>query len=667
MNRSLGNNAITTAILGRRAGEFKQVHIDASKSCPCCDVENKVIYSPFFGNVINREDDMMVRGYNEHEAGHARFTPPGWIQKYKTGVERNLCNCLEDERIEKGVGALYPIFAEDLRHLNNKAVAKLGGQLREHPLTNPIDEAVMALHIQSGGRACDWEISAPARRLMDLARDAYARGAEATCDKAGVEIIDKAVAEIVEIWKRELDTWPESENEGEGIDNPFAPKSGEGKKSSGKGGESKSGQGKGDSSGESEGEDGEQGQDGESSGSESSEQGEGEKSGKGGESSGKDGKSKQGEGEKSGKSESSDGEDGEGGESSGKGGKSKRGEDDKSGKSESSKAPAMNGCRGRRLLEAATDQNALEKARQNILQALGEKCHTSYVPYEDEDVVETPEPAPTEFRAIDRLANSVSSRLQSALEDTLRSMSRKRKRHHREDGELDDMAMVDICKSLSDDIFYDLGKSLSLKDTKVMLLLDESGSMSGSRIRMAGALAVAFGNVLDSIGVPFSVVGHTTKGIRSTKAQDLKSKGFVRVEPLLIREYKDFEGNWIAERERLGKIANHDLEQNVDSDAVKYCCKQLLAQDCDRRVLLVLSDGYPACEYTGCTKLSHDLKDTIRDFREAGVEIVGIGISTESVKEFYGEEFSVNVDKLDNLSEEFFTTMEHTLIQGQEV
>ena len=82
---------------------------------------------------------------------------------------------------------------------------------------------------------------------------------------------------------------------------------------------------------------------------------------------------------------------------------------------------------------------------------------------------------------------------------------------------------------------------------------------------------------------------------------------------------------------------------------------------------LVLSDGYPACAYTGCAKLSHDLKDTIRDFREAGVEIVGIGISTESVKEFYGEEFSVNVDKLDNLSDEFFTTMEHTLIQGQEV
>ncbi len=649
MNRSLGNNAITTAILGRRAGEFKQVHIDASQSCPCCDVENKVIYSPFFGNVINREDDMMVRGYNEHEAGHARFTPPGWIQKYKTGVERNLCNCLEDERIEKGVGALYPVFADDLRYLNDKAVAKLGGQLREHPLTNPIDEAVMALHIQSGGRACDWEISAPARRLMDIARDAYARGAEATCDKAGVEVIDKAVAEIVEIWKRELDTWPESENEGEGVENPFAepPKSGEGEKSSGKGGKSE--QGEGEKSGKSDAEDGEQGQDGDSSGSESSEQGEGEKSGKGG--------------------ESSEGEDGEDEKSSGKDGKpgDKRGEGEKSGKSESAKAPTMDGCRGRRLLEAATDQNALEKARQNILQALGEKCHTSYVPYEDEDVVETPEPAPAEFRAVDRLANSVSSRLQSALEDTLRSMSRKRKRHHREDGELDDMAMVDICKSLSDDIFYDLGKSLSLKDTKVMLLLDESGSMSGSRIRMAGALAVAFGNVLDSIGVPFSVVGHTTKEIRSAKANDLKSKGFVRVEPLLIREYKDFEGNWIAERERLGKIASHDLEQNVDSDAVKYCCKQLLAQDCDRRVLLVLSDGYPACEYTGCAKLSHDLKDTIRDFREAGVEIVGIGISTESVKEFYGEEFSVNVDKLDNLSDEFFTTMEHTLIQGQEV
>lgn len=674
MDRSLGNNAITTAILGLKAREFKQVHIDASKSCPCCDIENKVIYSPFFGNVVNHEDDMMVRGYNEHEAGHARFSPADLLKSFRTPAERQLCNALEDERIERGVASLYPIFGDDLRHLNDVSIRQLGQRMRENPPANPVTEATIALHIQSDGFSCGWDISASARRLMEVAREAYAKGAAATCDKRGVKVVKEAVEEIARLWKDEIDSWGESED-GEGFANPFADgEDGDGKSE----GKQQSG-GKGGKGGKSSGSKGSD--DGESQGGDGEEQSSGKKS---------DGKRGKSSGKKPGKSEDKSAEDGKDGSAeSGKdgkddgsedGGKSSSGDDGdgKDGKGEDGKeqsaekgvpAGMTGGSRGERMLECATDENAIEKMRQDILRALAQKCHTTYIPYEDDDRVETPDPNPVAFRDLERVSNRVSSRLQSALEDTLRSLSRKRKRHHREDGQLDDTMMVDICKSLSDNIFYDLGKALSLKDTKVMLLVDESGSMSGSKIRIAGALAVAFGNVLDAIGVPFSVVGHTTLDVDYADKKhrtDLLRQGFVRVEPLLIREYKDFGADWLSERERLGGIDRHPLVQNVDSDAVKYCCKRLLAQQCERRVLLILSDGYPACQFTDTRVLSKDLKETVESFREAGVEIVGVGINTRSVKEFYGEGFSVNVDDLDDLSEEFFEMMEHTLVQGQE-
>ena len=78
MNNSVrlnANEAIDQFILGCDASNWSHVYID-NNDVPCCDIENHRICSPVLPSMIDAKMDVIVRGKNEHEAGHARLTPP---------------------------------------------------------------------------------------------------------------------------------------------------------------------------------------------------------------------------------------------------------------------------------------------------------------------------------------------------------------------------------------------------------------------------------------------------------------------------------------------------------------------------------------------------------------------------------------------------------------
>ena len=74
IDRRTGNIAIESFILGNDAHNWEHEFIK-DDAVPYCDIDGHKICSPVFGTIINEHDDMMVRGKNEHEAGHARLTP----------------------------------------------------------------------------------------------------------------------------------------------------------------------------------------------------------------------------------------------------------------------------------------------------------------------------------------------------------------------------------------------------------------------------------------------------------------------------------------------------------------------------------------------------------------------------------------------------------------
>ncbi|MDG5700774.1 cobaltochelatase CobT-related protein, partial [Acinetobacter baumannii] len=72
----------------------------------------------------------------------------------------------------------------------------------------------------------------------------------------------------------------------------------------------------------------------------------------------------------------------------------------------------------------------------------------------------------------------------------------------------------------------------------------------------------------------------------------------------------------------------------VDGECLQMAAPRLSAQKEARKIIMVLSDVNP--NGSGPTPtLNKHLKTTVQEISRAGFEVIGIGINTQSVKEFY--------------------------------
>jgi cobalamin biosynthesis protein CobT len=85
------------------------------------------------------------------------------------------------------------------------------------------------------------------------------------------------------------------------------------------------------------------------------------------------------------------------------------------------------------------------------------------------------------------------------------------------------------------------------------------------------------------------------------------------------------------------------LESNVDGESVEYAARRLSKQSASRHVMIVLSDGNPACHGdAGQGVLEDDLRDRVKRIQDGGIDVVGIGIQDDSVKQFYKRNVVIN-------------------------
>jgi cobalamin biosynthesis protein CobT len=170
-------------------------------------------------------------------------------------------------------------------------------------------------------------------------------------------------------------------------------------------------------------------------------------------------------------------------------------------------------------------------------------------------------------------------------------------------------------------------------DAAVTLLVDQSGSMSGRRYDHAAAAAVmlseTIGNVLH---VPVEILSFTDGG----HAEDGGSK----VKMYIHRKFDNKRVPQDVLVSRFGDSSRH-MNNNPDGDAIVYSFDRLIKRKEPRKLLVVFSDGQPAscrrgdiCWYT--KKIIGEIET------KSPVEIVGIGIQTNSVKEYYKENYIIN-------------------------
>ena len=161
----------------------------------------------------------------------------------------------------------------------------------------------------------------------------------------------------------------------------------------------------------------------------------------------------------------------------------------------------------------------------------------------------------------------------------------------------------------------------STPDAHVTLLIDASGSMRGTvegKVKLSHATDMAevmLACLNDMPGVNVKVRAHTADSLDCGSGNAAVYRIWERGEPL--------------NRTALIETINHS--DNMDGYAIGWCVKEMLeeAGANEQKLVIVLSDGYPAGNgYSGRAAMDH-VRDTVRWAEKQGVEVVQVAISEE--------------------------------------
>jgi cobalamin biosynthesis protein CobT len=119
-----------------------------------------------------------------------------------------------------------------------------------------------------------------------------------------------------------------------------------------------------------------------------------------------------------------------------------------------------------------------------------------------------------------------------------------------------------------------------------------------------------------------------------------------------------FKENYNVAKYRLGNIESEC--HNADGESLLYAYNRLQKEHTRRKIVFVLSDGEPCCgehDY----KIGTHLKKVVKDIRNNGDEVYAFGIGTKSPKEFYGENFFVYLEGINELGPVFFNRFKEVI------
>ncbi len=210
------------------------------------------------------------------------------------------------------------------------------------------------------------------------------------------------------------------------------------------------------------------------------------------------------------------------------------------------------------------------------------------------------------------------------------------------------------------------------KDAAVSLVVDMSGSMGGSKIELANQAAFAMSVSLDRLNITHEVIGFTTKSPPSTLpdgrdfydvAREHKASRISRIEAVYMPILKPFNSRLTGDRRRAFACADYevDLSNNIDGESIEYAGYRLANRKEARKIMIVLSDGQPCASGDHVAQSVH-LKRVVKRLEGSGMDVLGIGIQTDSVRDYYKK--SVVIYGLDELATTVMGHLEQMLLEG---
>jgi len=240
--------------------------------------------------------------------------------------------------------------------------------------------------------------------------------------------------------------------------------------------------------------------------------------------------------------------------------------------------------------------------------------------------------------------------LQKDLERAIASMSKSIWTAGHRSGRINATALARLT-SFNDERAFRRKHEHTANDVAVTLLIDCSGSMtSNNRIRVASETAYALASVLERIRISTEVLGFSTGRDFSAEAHsEARRLGvtYARYEALNMPIIKGFaERVTPTVKNRLAYLGNRSyqhglLRNNVDGECVQIAATRLSQRREKRKILMVLSDGKPACAHDSGLLHAH-LKGAVKDAEKGGIEVLGIGIQTSDPKKYYPKCVTLN-------------------------
>ena len=269
----------------------------------------------------------------------------------------------------------------------------------------------------------------------------------------------------------------------------------------------------------------------------------------------------------------------------------------------------------------------------------------------------------TAWRELRAQARADTAPLKEKLERALSADERTRWRREQERGEIDRTALAKLATSPSYRTPFRTQRPSKGRDVAVTLLIDRSGSMAGRKIELARQCAAALCDALTQLSFDCEVLGYCS--VESAPMKQLYERQLAAgadlrrynrfVERLDLKVYKRFGAT------DLSGIAAIDCgHENPDGEALAWAATRLADHQAERRILMMFSDGYPSTGDGDPQVLRSDLRERVAAIGKRGIELVGIGVLTDAVEDFYPH--NVVVSRLAELPSTVFSVLSSMLL-----
>lgn len=207
--------------------------------------------------------------------------------------------------------------------------------------------------------------------------------------------------------------------------------------------------------------------------------------------------------------------------------------------------------------------------------------------------------------------------------------------------------------------------------TAVTLLVDQSSSMSGEKIRLAGNTALVFCEALSRLDIPCNVVGFST-GEWDYYTDETEAKTGMtfhqlresyRIAPLRHTYFKHFHESFRSVSGRFD--AMHALCVTPLGESILFAARELAGRREERKVLLVITDGRPEVGMGNDAPTFEHAKRSIKRVERAGIDLALIGIMENCVNDLHHR--AVVVNSLDELPKTVMRQLQSLLTEHHHI